>query len=147
MAVTKRAFTIVEALISMLIISVIGIGITFLLSNYYKTAYSRDVQIKALIDNVNTIEQIKANVHSIEGLYNATYDNDNIRVIAVGVGEVVLLKKVNGDIEIIKSGLDESYVFQEKLKIKHCNIFRLEIGNNTPNSSLIAIIFIGGDGS
>ena len=129
----------------MLIISVIGIGITFLLSGYYKAAYSRDVQIKALIENINTIEQIKANVHSIEDLYGITYDNDNISVVAVGVGAVTLLQKANGDIEVIKSGLDESYVFHDKLKIKHCNIFRLEVGSNTPNSSLIAIVYIGGD--
>lgn len=129
----------------MLIISVIGIGITFVLNGYYKFAYSRDVQIKALIENINIVEQIKSNVHSIEDLYATTYYNDNIRVIAVGIGEVRLLKKANGDIEIIRSGLDESYVFHDKLKIKNCNIFRLEFGGNTPNSSLIAIVFIGGD--
>jgi len=138
----KAGFSIVEVLISMLIISMIGIGITFLLNSYYKTTYSRDLQLKEAINNMNTIEQIKANVNSIEDLYNLTNNNDNIRIIAVGIGEVSLSKKANGDIAITKSGLDESYVFNDKLKINHIEIFRLEVGNVTPNSSLSSIILI-----
>lgn len=145
MFTTKKAFTLVEGLTSMLIISVVGIGITFLMSSYYKVSYSRDMQIRSLIENVNTIEQIKANVQSIEDLYSMTKDNEKIRIVAVGVGAVTLFKNVNGDIEIVRSDLDENYVFHEKLKIKHFNIFRVEISDNTPNSTLTAIVFIGGD--
>lgn len=126
----------------MLIISVIGIGTTFLLNSYYKTTYSRDLQIKETITNVNTIEQIKAKVFDIKYLYNITNGNRNIRIIAVGIGEVSLFKKDTGDIEIIKSGFDESYVFNEKLKINALNIFRLIVSGNTPNSSLSTIIYI-----
>lgn len=138
----KKGFTIVEGLISMLIISVIGVGMTFLLNSYYKTTYSRDLQLKDAINNMNIIEQIKANVNSIRDLYNFTNNNGNIRIIAVGIGEVSLSKKANGDITITKSGLDESYVFNDKLKINQINIFRLEVGGTTPNSSLSSIILV-----
>lgn len=138
----KKAFSIVEVLISMLIISIIGVGITFLLSSYYKTTYRRDLQLKEVMNNMNAIEQIKANVNSIEDLYSLTNNNDNIRIIAVGIGEVSLSKKANGDIVITKSGLDESYVFNDKLKINLIKVFRLEVGNATPNSSLSSIILI-----
>lgn len=138
----KQGFTIVESLISMLIISVIGIGVTFILNSYYKTTYSRDMGIYETINAVSTLEQLKSDVKSLDDLYNFTRSHSNLKTVAVGIGEVTLTKSADGKVNIIKSGLDESYVFNEKLKPKKAQIFRVTAIGKQSNTSLTTIINI-----
>lgn len=138
----KQGFTIVESLISMLIISAIGIGVTFVLNSYYKTTYSRDMGAYETINAVSTLEQLKSDVKSLDDLYNFTHSHSNLKTVAVGIGEVTLTKLADGKVNIIKSGLDESYVFNEKLKTKNVQIFRVTAIGKQPNTSLTTIINI-----
>lgn len=138
----KQGFTIVDSLISMLIISVIGIGVTFVLNSYYKTTYSRDIGTLETINAVSTLEQLKSDVKSLDDLYNFTHSHSNLKMVAVGIGEVTLTKSADGKVNIIKSGPSESYVFNEKLKPKIAQIFRVTAIGKQPNTSLTTIINI-----
>jgi prepilin-type N-terminal cleavage/methylation domain-containing protein len=139
----RNGFTLVESLVSALIIGVVGMSAIFIVSNYLKITYSRDMQTKAVIQNLNTIERLKSEVSSLSDLYEFQKDNNNIRIIAVGVGEAKLSK--NGDDIKIILLTDESIVFSPQVRINDYRLFRIIVGDNTPNTNLTAILYIGGD--
>ena len=140
----KHGFTIVETLISLLIISVVGVGITFVLNSYYKTTYSRDMQMKETISALDTVEELKSDVKTLNDLYDFAESRSNLKMVAVGIGEVTLSKTAGGKINVIKSGEDESFVFSNQVKPKTPNIFRITAFGKLPNTSITTIITLRG---
>lgn len=136
MGVFKKGYSLAESLIAMLIISVVSISAVYIASSYFNYTYARDIQTKQVIENINTIEQLKSEVHTLSELYNFSVAHD-IRIIAVGKGEVTLVKKPDGDIAVQKIS-DENFGFSEILKPD--NLYRIEISGTYPNTKLTAIL-------
>jgi len=134
-----RGFTLVEGLISILLVSAISMTSLLLVNGYYKQTFARDKEITAITQNINTIESVKADVHTVRQLYDFAAVND-IRIIAVGIGEVKLTLKADGKIkkEIIAP---EHYEFAAKLKPNY-GLYRIETKEAVPNSKLMTIIRI-----
>lgn len=134
----KNGYTLIESLISMLIISVISITAIGFASGYFKDTFRRDTQSKAVIENMNTLEKLKAEVATPSQLYAFSQTHD-IKVIAVGLGEVEF--SADGEMTIVS---DEKYGFSQKLLNSKPNLFRIEIGGALPNTKLITIIRLEG---
>jgi len=132
----KKGYTLAEGLVSMLIISAIGVSAMYIANGYFKQTYVRDLQTTQVIENINIIEKLKSEVHTLPQLYTFAGEHD-IRIVAVGVGEVTLAQKPNGDIEIYKIS-DEGFGFSEVLKPD--NLYRIEVSETQPNTKLTAII-------
>ena len=135
---SKGAYTLIEGLISMLIVGVVGITAIGFASGYFKDTFHRDVQTKAVIENMNTLEKVKAEVVTLSRLCAFSQEH-NIKIIAIGIGEVKFSE--SGEINIIS---DEKYGFSEKVTTDEPTLFRIEIGSDTPNTKLITIIRLEG---
>ena len=146
----KKAFTLVESLICAVIISIVGLSSILLVSAYSRNAYARDLQTKAFTLNMNTVEYIRANVNTLEKLYDYLQNNDNVKVFAVGIGEVSLSKDaLTNKINVMSIGKNEAFGFNEMLRTDKPRLFRLEVsskvnGETSPNSKLMTMIRIGG---
>ena len=116
----KSAFTLVESLVSMLVISAVGMAALIFSSAYLKTTFDRDVQMQAVMSNVSTVEKLRAEVKTLPQLYEFSLGKD-IKISAVGVGEISLSE-------------DGSY-----------NIVSAE--NNTPSHALDAFLSAVADSS
>ncbi len=138
--ILKKGFTLAETLVSILLVSAVLVSSLYIASSYYNYTYMRDGQMAQVIENINFIEQIKSEVHSINDLYDFTLESD-IRIIAVGVGEINLSKNSDGDIEVLKVS-DEGFGFSEALKPN--NLYRIEIRGTSPHTKLTSILRIGG---
>lgn len=134
----KKAFTLVESLITMLIISAVLIVSLYVLCSYYNYAHMRNTQMLQITKNINLVEQLKSEVHTVSDLYEF-FINNHIRIIAVGKGEINLIKKQNGDIEALRSS-DEDFGFSEILKPD--NLYRVEINGTVPNTKIISILWL-----
>jgi prepilin-type N-terminal cleavage/methylation domain-containing protein len=132
----KKGYTLAESLVAMLIVSAVLIASLYIVNNYFNYTYMRNVQTKQVIDNICVIEQAKSEVKTLSDLY-AFSDSHNIRIIAVGKGEVILAKNTSGDIQV-QNLSDEDFGFSEILKPD--NLYRIEIGGSHPNTKLIAIL-------
>lgn len=135
---TKSGYTLIEGLMSMLIIGVVGIAAIGFASGYFKDTTNRDVQTKAVIENINTLEKVKAEVVTLSQLYAFSQEH-SIKIIAIGVGEIAFSE--SGEMQIIS---DEKYGFSQKLLTDDPNLFRIEIGGDKPNTKLITIIRLEG---
>jgi len=135
---SKSAYTLIEGLMSMLIIGIVSVTAIGFASGYFKDTFYRDVQTKAVIENINTLEKVKAEVVTLSQLYTFSQEH-NIKIIAIGIGEVSFSE--SGEINIIS---DEKYGFSEKVMTDEPTLFRIEIGGDTPNTKLITIIRLEG---
>ena len=123
---------------SMLIIGIVSVAAIGFASGYFKDTFHRDVQTKAVIENMNTLEKVKAEVVTLSQLYTFSQEHD-IKIIAVGIGEVELSEI--GEVNIIS---DEKYGFSQKVMTDEPILFRIEIGSDMPNTKLITIIRLEG---
>ena len=87
---------------------------------------------------MSTLEKLKAEVATLSQLY-AFSQTHNIKVIAIGLGEVKFLE--DGEMIIVS---DEKYGFSQNLLSNNPNLFRIEIGGDIPNTKLITIIRLEG---
>jgi len=132
----KSAFTLVETMVCLLIVSAVGMAAVAFISAYLKHTYDRDIQEAAVISNMDHIEQIKVEAKTLPQLYQFTKDRE-IRVIAVGVGEIDL--NPDGSYTVISN---ENYGFSEVLKFDSPNLFRIEAGGSIPNSKITAVVML-----
>lgn len=146
---TKKGFTLVEALVCILILSAVGMSTTYIVSGYLKNTYARDVQMKVVLQNMDTTERFKKEVSTLDEFYDfiGTLESGTIKVIAVGVGEVVLSKNADGSITVAKTGLDESQSLNEALRSDQYNLFRIIVagkinGSIPPNTQLTAVTYL-----
>jgi hypothetical protein len=135
---SKSAYTLIEGLMSMLIIGMVSVAAIGFASGYFKDTFHRDVQTKAVIENINILEKVKAEVVTLSQLYTFSQEHD-IKIIAVGIGEVSFSE--SGEINIIS---DEKYGFSQKVMTDESKLFRIEIGGDMPNAKLITIIRLEG---
>lgn len=134
----KKGYTLIEGLISMLIVSVISITAIGFARGYFKDTFRRDTQAKAVVENMIVLEKLKAEVATPSQLY-AFSQTHEIKVIAVGLGEVEF--SAGGEMNIIS---DEKYGFSQQLQSSKPNLFRIEVGGDMPNTKLITIIRLEG---
>ena len=87
----KSAFTLVESLISLLIISAVGMAVVVFSSAYLKTTFDRDVQMQTVLDNISTVEKLRAEVKTLPQLYEFSKDKE-IKITAIGLGVINLLE-------------------------------------------------------
>lgn len=131
MKTKKTAFTLIESLICITVISLSVIAATKIISLYQKTVYERDINMQTLAENISILEDIKANVKELSDMFPYT-QNNAIRIFAVGVGEIEVSE--DGSFTVVNP---EEDIFSESIKPKKTNLLRLEIGNT---QTILAVI-------
>ena len=146
---TKKGFTLVEGMIGMLIISLIGMASILVASQYMRTMYAQDRQTKALSLNMNTVEKLNTEVHTLRELYEISNSMEagELKLFAVGAGEI-MLKEVSGMVTVQPAGNPEGYAFHSMVRPDGC-LIRAQVshkidGEIPPNTKLTTIILIGG---
>lgn len=132
----KSAFTLVESLVSLLIISAVGMAAMVFTSAYLKTTYDRDVQMKAVLSNISTAEELRAEVKSLPQLYEFSQGKD-IVISAVGVGKIELSE----DGTYVVSETENSF-FSDSLISDTANIFKIDIGSSAPNTKITTVVVL-----
>ena len=119
----------VEALVSLLIVSAVGMAAMNFASSYLKTTYERDLQINALADNMNTAETLRAGVKTLP-------HGKNMKITAVGIGEIDLTP--DGSFTVISP---EGFGFSDNIKPKQARLFKIDIGgDDIPNSKITTVV-------
>lgn len=132
----KSAFTLVESLVSLLIISAVGMAALVFSSAYLKTTFERDVQMKAVMSNVSTIEKLRAEVQTLPQLYEFAQDKD-IEISAVGIGKIEL--SADGSYVVTDA---ESNTLSESLSPDTANAFKIDIGGSVPNTKITTVVIL-----
>ena len=132
----KSALTLVESLVSMLIISAVAMAALVFSSAYLKTTYERDVQMKSVMTNVSTIEKLRAEVKTLPQLYEFSQGKE-MKISAVGVGEIEL--NADGSFTVVNA---ESNTISESLMPKTANAFKIDIGGSAPNTKFTTVVIL-----
>lgn len=132
----KSAFTLVESLVSLLIISAVGMAALVFSSAYLKTTFERDVQMKAVMSNVSTIEKLRAEVRTLPQLYEFAQDKE-IEISAVGIGKIEL--SADGSYVVTDA---ESNTLSESLSPDTANAFKIDIGGSVPNTKITTVVIL-----
>ena len=80
---SKKGFTLVECLISLLIISVVGLSAIYITNGYLKNAHLRDDHMKEMIENIDTVERLKAEVTRKGQLQEFVNNNPNVTIFEI----------------------------------------------------------------
>ena len=132
----KSAYTLVESLVSLLIISAVGMAALVFSSAYLKTTFERDVQIKSVMSNVSTVEKLRAEVRTLPQLYEFSQGID-IEISAVGIGKIEL----NADGTYVVTDA-ESNTLSESLSPDTANAFKIDIGGSAPNTKITTVVIL-----
>lgn len=132
----KSAFTLVESLVSLLIISAVGMAALVFSSAYLKTTFERDVQMKSVMSNVSTVEKLRAEVRTLPQLYEFSQGKD-IEISAVGIGKIEL----NADGTFVVTDA-ESNTLSESLSPDTANAFKIDIGGSAPNTKITTVVIL-----
>lgn len=129
----SKAFTLIESLICITIISLSIIAATNIISVYQKTVFERDKNMQTLAENISVLEDIKENVKELSDIFPYTQDNE-IKIFAVGIGEIELSE--DGSFTFVNP---EEDIFSDSIKPKSPTLLRLEIGTT---QKISAVMFI-----
>ncbi len=132
----KSAFTLVESLAGLLIISAVGIAAMMFSSAYLKTTFERDVSMNAVISNVSTVETLRAEVRTLPQLYEFSQGKE-IKITAVGIGVIVVF--ADGSYTVKEP---ESSMFSDALIPKKARLFKIEIGGSIPNTKISTVVIL-----
>ena len=132
----KSAFTLVESLVSMLIISAVGMAALVFTSAYLKTTFERDTQINAIMTNVSTIEKLRAEVQTLSQLYEFSKDKE-LTISAIGIGEIEL--KEDGSYIVVN---EEINTLSLQLLPETANAFKIDIGGSEPNTKITTVVIL-----
>ena len=132
----KSAFTLVESLISLLIISAVGMAVVVFSSAYLKTTFDRDVQMQTVLDNTSTVEKLKAEVKTLPQLYEFSQGKE-IKITAVGIGVIEVF--ADGSYTVKEP---ESSMFSDALIPKKARLFKIEIGGSIPNTKISTVVIL-----
>lgn len=132
----KSAFTLVESMVSMLIISAVAMAALLFSSAYLKITFERDVQTKSVMTNISTIEKLRAEVKTLPQLYEFSQGKE-MKISAVGVGEIEL--NADGSFTVVNA---ESNTISESLMPKTANAFRIDIGGSAPNTKITTVVIL-----
>lgn len=132
--IMKSAFTMVEAMVSLLIVSAVGLASMHFMSSYLINTHNRDLQINAYISNMNTAETLRAGVRTLPQLYEFSR-NKNMKITAIGIGEIELMP--DGSFTVIQP---EGFGFSDDLKPENARLFKIDIGGDIPNSKITMVV-------
>lgn len=132
----KSAFTLVESLVSLLIISAVGMAAFVFSSAYLKTTYERDMQMKSVMSNVSTAERLRAEVKTLPQLYEFSQGKE-IKISAVGIGEIEL--KADGSYFVANA---ENNSISPSLMPETANAFKIDIGGSVPNTKITTVVIL-----
>ena len=132
--VKRKAFTLIEALVSISIVGVLVITSVKIMSVYGKTAFDRDRNIQELTENINILEEIRENAKTLPELYALT-EGRNVKISAVGIGNIELHN--DGSFDITER---EESILSDSILPKEANLFCVEIGNNENTKMITAVL-------
>ena len=132
----KSAFTLVESLVSLLIISAVGMAAVVFSSAYLKTTFERDVQMKTVMSNVSTAEKLRAEVRTLPQLYTFSRGKE-MKISAVGIGEIELYE--DGTFIVINA---ENNALSPSLTPQTTNAFKIDIGGDEPNTKITTVVIL-----
>ena len=132
----KSAFTLVESLISLLIISVVGMAVVVFSSAYLKTTFDRDVQIQTVLDNISTVEKLRAEVKTLPQLYEFSKDKE-IKITAIGLGVINLSE--DGTFLVAEP---ENNAFSDNLRANKNILFKIDVGGSIPNTKISTVVIL-----
>lgn len=132
----KSAFTLVESLAGLLIISAVGIAAMMFSSAYLKTTFERDVGMNAVISNVSAVETLRAEVRTLPQLYEFSQGKE-IKITAVGIGVIEVF--ADGSYTVKEP---ESSMFSDALIPKKARLFKIEIGGSIPNTKISTVVIL-----
>ena len=132
----KSAFTLVESLISLLIISAVGMAVVVFSSAYLKTTFDRDVQMQTVLDNISTVEKLRAEVKTLPQLYEFSKDKE-IKITAIGLGVINLSE--DGTFSIAEP---ENNAFSDNLTANKNILFKIDVGGSIPNTKISTVVIL-----
>lgn len=132
----KSAFTMVEAMVSLLIVSAVGMAAMRLSSSHFKITHERDIQINAAVSNMNIAETLRAGVRTLPQLYEFA-DGKDLKITAVGYGEIELMP--DGSFTVIEP---DAFDFSDSLRPSKSRLFKIEIGGSNPNSKITTVVML-----
>ena len=132
----KSAFTLVESLVSVLIISAVGMAALVFSSAYLKTTFERDMQMKSVMSNISTVEKLRAEVRTLPQLYEFSQGKE-IKISAVGIGEIEL--NADGSFAVVNA---ESNTLSLSLMPNTANAFKIDIGGSEPNTKITTVVIL-----
>lgn len=132
----KLAFTLVESLISLLIISAVGMAVVVFSSAYLKTTFDRDVQMQTVLDNISTVEKLRAEVKTLPQLYEFSKDKE-IKITATGLGVINLSE--DGTFSVAEP---ENNAFSDNLTANKNILFKIDVGGSIPNTKISTVVIL-----
>ena len=132
----KSAFTLVESLISLLIISAVGMAVVVFSSAYLKTTFDRDVQMQTVLDNISTVEKLRAEVKTLPQLYGFSKDKE-IKITAIGLGVINLSE--DGTFSVAEP---ENNAFSDNLRANKNILFKIDVGGSIPNTKISTVVIL-----
>ena len=132
----KSAFTLVESLISLLIISAVGMAVVVFSSAYLETTFDRDVQMQTVLDNISTVEKLRAEVKTLPQLYEFSKDKE-IKITAIGLGVINLSED-----GIFSVAEPENNAFSDKLRANKNILFKIDVGGSIPNTKISTVVIL-----
>ena len=132
----KSAFTLVESLISLLIISAVGMAVVVFSSAYLKTTFDRDVQMQTVLDNISTVEKLRAEVKTLPQLYEFSKDKE-IKITAIGLGVINLSE--DGTFSVVEP---ENNAFSDNLRANKNILFKIDVGGSIPNTKISTVVIL-----
>ena len=132
----KAAFTLVESLVSLLIISAVSMAVLVFTSAYLKTDFDRDMQIKAVMSNLSTVEKLRAEVKTIPQLYEFSKDKD-IEITSVGEGKIEFSEDGSYFVKEPETDRVLSSLLSDDTKI-----LKIEVGGTEPNTKITTVVIL-----
>ena len=132
----KSAFTLVESLISLLIISAVGMAVVVFSSAYLKITFDRDVQMQTVLDNISTVEKLRAEVKTLPQLYEFSKDKE-IKITAIGLGVINLSE--DGTFSVAEP---ENNAFSDNLTANKNILFKIDVGGSIPNTKISTVVIL-----
>ena len=132
----KSAFTLVESLISLLIISAVSMAVVVFSSAYLKTTFDRDVQMQTVLDNISTVEKLRAEVKTLPQLYEFSKDKE-IKITAIGLGVINLSE--DGTFSVAEP---ENNAFSDNLTANKNILFKIDVGGSIPNTKISTVVIL-----
>lgn len=132
----KSAFTLVESLISLLIISAVGMAVVVFSSAYLKTTFDRDVQMQTILDNISTVEKLSAEVKTLPQLYEFSKDKE-IKITAIGLGVINISE--DGTFSVAEP---ENNAFSDNLRANKNILFKIDVGGSIPNTKISTVVIL-----
>lgn len=132
----KSAFTLVESLISLLIISAVGMAVVVFSSAYLKTTFDRDVQMQTVLDNISTVEKLRAEVKTLPQLYEFSKDKE-IKITAIGLGVINLSEDSTFSV-----AEPENNAFSDNLRANKNILFKIDVGGSIPNTKISTVVIL-----